>query len=328
MNASQTLGELELQCPDCGADVRKSARLIECERGHLIGRLENGVLDFRRQREGVDAELVKFWSSSDDYYETARSVNVDFEDASHAGHRTAMRALVEHRVERVLDIGCGSGEFAVALAAKLPELRYVGIDVSTAAVRAADHLRRPGAYAAMDAERLLFAGATFDAVISLYALEHFSHPRQTIEEMARVLRPGGILALLSISYDRPWGTIPSIRLGAVRKGRKLARWHPLNVATYASNRMRFGSRQLGKHLRYAIDPSYTDFELVERPLVLEGAYLADLDAVHVVSGRSVLRLLERLELMIIDSTVVDSPWRGFIIPFELRIVARKRGGGV
>jgi hypothetical protein len=61
--------------------------------------------------------------------------------------------------------------------------------------------------------------------------------------------------------------------------------------------------------------------------VLEGTYLADLDAVHVVSGRSVLRLLGRLGFRILDSTVVDSPWRGFIVPFELRIVARKRGGG-
>jgi ubiquinone/menaquinone biosynthesis C-methylase UbiE len=327
MNASHPLGELELYCPECGADVRKGARVIECERGHLIGKLEGDVLDFRRQREGVDAELVRFWSASDEYYETARSVNVDFEDAPHAGHRAAMRALIEHRVERVLDIGCGSGEFAVALGARLPELRYVGIDVSTAAIRAAYQLRRPGAYAAMDAERLLFADATFDAVISLYALEHFSHPRQTIEEMARVLKPGGIMAILSISYDRPWGTIPSVRLGAVRKRRKLPRWHPLNVATYARNRTRYGLRQLGKHVRYTLDRSYMDFEMVERPLVLEGAYLADLDAVHVVSGRSVLRLLDRLDFAILDSTVVDSPWRGFISPFELRIVGRKRGAG-
>jgi SAM-dependent methyltransferase len=271
----------------------------------------------------VDAELVRFWSSSDDYYDAARRVNVDFDDASHGGHRAVMQSLSDQGVESVLDIGCGSGEFAVPLGARLPRLRYVGVDVSTAAVRAAQDLSRPGAYVAMDAERLLFADASFDAVISLYALEHFTHPQQTLHEMARVLKPGGMLALLSISYDRPWGTIPSVRMGAVRRGRKLARWHPVNVATYGANRARFGLRQLTKHVRYAVNPSYTSFDMVDRPLVLEGVYLADMDAVHVVSGRSVLRLLKGLGFAIVDSSVVDARWRGFLVPFELRIVARK-----
>jgi len=327
VSANQTLTELDLRCPECGAGVETVASLIHCERGHSLGIVAGEVLDFRQQREGVDAELVRFWSSSEEYYETARNVNLDFDDASHAGHRAVLQALADHSVTRVLDIGCGSGEFPVALTARLPQVRYVGIDVSTTAVRAAHELRRPGAYAAMDAERLMFADASFDAVISLYALEHFTHPRQTLDEIARVLKPGGVLALLSISYDRPWGTIPSVRMGAVRGGRKLPRWHPVNVATYAANRARFGARQLTKHLRYGIDPSYTSFDMVERPLVLEGVYLADMDAVHVVSGRSVLRLLHRLGFTILDSTVVDSWWRGFLVPFELRILARKREEG-
>jgi ubiquinone/menaquinone biosynthesis C-methylase UbiE len=319
----KTLDALDIVCPECRSHVKRQSDRIVCDHGHEVGKVVEGVVDFRRRRSGVDAELVTFWSASDEYYETARRVNADFDDASHAGHRAVIEELVEAGATRVLDIGCGSGEFATALTAKIPKLEYVGLDVSTAAVRAAQRLGRPGTFMAADGERLLFGDGAFDAVISLYALEHFADPRRTLEEMARVVRPGGVMALLSISYDRPWGTIPSVRMGAFRHGRRLARWHPLNLGVYALNRVRYGTRQLAKQVRYSVDPAYLSFEMVPRPLVLDIGYQADLDAVHVVSGRSVLRLLQNLGFTIVDSTVSDSPLRGLLVPFELRIVARK-----
>jgi ubiquinone/menaquinone biosynthesis C-methylase UbiE len=323
MSTGKSLDALDIRCPACGSHVRSQAEGIICEQGHVVGKMVEGVPDFRRPRSGVDAELVNFWSTSNQYYETARRLNSDFDDASHAGHRTVLKELVEAGAVRVLDIGCGSGEFATLLATKIPHLEYVGLDVSTAALRAAQRLERPGIFIAGDAECLLFADGAFDAVISLYALEHFADPRRTLEEMARVVKPGGIIALLSISYDRPWGTIPSVRMGAIRHGRRLARWHPLNLAVYSVNRFRYGSRQLAKQLRYSVDPTYLSFEMVQRPLVLDLGYQADLDAVHVVSGRTVLRLLSNLDFTVLDSTVSDSPLRGLLVPFELRIVARK-----
>lgn len=323
MSTDKSLDALDIRCPECGSHVRSQGDRIICERGHVVGKMVEDVPDFRRPRSGVDAELVKFWSSSNEYYETARRVNSDFGDESHTGHRTVIEELVEAGAARVLDIGCGSGEFATALAPKIPKLEYVGLDVSTAAVRAAQRLSRPGTFIAADAERLLFADGAFDAVISLYALEHFVDPRRTLEEMARVVRPGGVIALLSISYDRPWGTIPSVRMGAIRHGRRLARWHPLNIGVYTLNRFRYGTRQLAKQLRYSVDPAYLSFEMVQRPLVLDLGYQADLDAVHVVSGRSVLRLINNLGFTVLDSTVSDSLLLGLLVPFELRIVARK-----
>jgi hypothetical protein len=59
--------------------------------------------------------------------------------------------------------------------------------------------------------------------------------------------------------------------------------------------------------------------------VLEGSYASDLDAVHVVSGRSVLRVLRDADVEIVRSTVHDEPLRGFVVPFSLEIVGRKRG---
>ncbi len=113
--------------------------------------------------------------------------------------------------ERVLDIGCGTGRAAVPLAAMLGEGRYVGFDVSPAAVAAC--LRRLGAdprfrFAVLDVrngdynrggavEETRACFPVDDASIDLaFATSVFSHLRletiaRYLQEAARVLAPGG-----------------------------------------------------------------------------------------------------------------------------------------
>jgi SAM-dependent methyltransferase len=312
---------MPLACPLC-ASVLELGPSIVCAHGHVVGRVVDGVLDFRRAREGVDAELAAFWDSSDDYYECARLANDDYSDAHHEPHRATLAAFEAIAPRRVLDVGCGSGEFAAALVERLSSVEYVGVDVSLRAVAEARALGRPGMFLAADAEQLPFADASFQGVLSLFALEHFAHPRQVLAELVRVLSPGGVLALVSVAYDRPWGTIPSVRLGLTWRGRKLPRLNPANLAVYSVNRLRFGARQALKQIRFALDRSYRSFELVARPLVLEGSYDADLDAVHVVSPRSVVRELRQLGLTIDESTV-NNGVGAFVMPFRFSVIARK-----
>jgi SAM-dependent methyltransferase len=312
------------RCGECGARVSQDGDRLICERGHEAGHVTGSVLDFRRLRVGVDAELAAFWATSPEYYEIAGALNASYDEGS--AHQRLIDTLSEAGAASVVDVGAGTGELGAALVARLPGLSYVGVDVSPVAVEGAQRLGRPGTFIAADAERLPFADGSFDAAVSVYALEHFIDAQAVLEEMARVVRPGGLVALLSISYDRAWGTIPSVRLGRAKRSRAFGRWEPLNLVVYAANRFRFGARQLGKHIRYAVDPEYLSFETVARPIVLEGRYDSDLDAVHVVSGRSTLRVLRRCGFTIVRSTVRDRPVAGFAVPQSVEIVARKGAG--
>lgn len=105
--------------------------------------------------------------------------------------------------ERVLDVGTGAGLLPFhMLGGRLRVGRVVGVDISTGMVETA---RRKASAAGlpetllqfqqMDAEQLSFDDASFDVVVSAFALTHVPHPEVALREMVRVLRPGGRLAI-------------------------------------------------------------------------------------------------------------------------------------
>lgn len=101
---------------------------------------------------------------------------------------------------KVLDIGCGTGYFTGAFGSIVgPEGLAVGIDASHSMLRraAANNFGPAVAYLRGDAEELPFDDNMFDAVSCLAALYLFNDPYRAIDEIARVLKPGGRVAILS-----------------------------------------------------------------------------------------------------------------------------------
>jgi SAM-dependent methyltransferase len=112
-------------------------------------------------------------------------------------HRYALaRQLSQHR--SVLDVACGEGYGAAMLAGKAE--RVTGVDISVDAIR---HARsRYGRQAnlefiAASCDRLPFPDASFDLAISFETIEHIETQQAFIAELARVLRPDGVLLLSS-----------------------------------------------------------------------------------------------------------------------------------
>lgn len=108
-------------------------------------------------------------------------------------------------VERILDLGCGTGELTRLTAHHFPTATVVGVDFTGAMIavarrRTADS---PGArrivYGRGTAMRLPFADGTFDVATNAFLARNLVDLGGALAEMRRVLRPGGVLLVLEIT---------------------------------------------------------------------------------------------------------------------------------
>jgi ubiquinone/menaquinone biosynthesis C-methylase UbiE len=108
------------------------------------------------------------------------------------------RAMCEHAGiaggQQALDVGCGSGALLEALADTLGPDNVSGIDPSDSFVDFA-RARVPGARVVVgSAESIPFDDGEFDATLSQLVVNFLSDPEAGLREMARVTRPGGVVA--------------------------------------------------------------------------------------------------------------------------------------
>jgi phosphatidylethanolamine/phosphatidyl-N-methylethanolamine N-methyltransferase len=114
--------------------------------------------------------------------------------------REAAIAAAERVGGRVLEVGVGTG---IALPHYSDNCRLCGIDISEQMLRKAqDRVTELGltnveGLWVMDAEHLSFADNSFDVVVAQYVVTTAPNPEATLDEFARVLKPGGEIILVS-----------------------------------------------------------------------------------------------------------------------------------
>lgn len=99
---------------------------------------------------------------------------------------------------RVLDCGIGCGSLSIALNSVLPnQIAYCGIDMSGEMLAAADIVMRQAGLSPQlkqaDILSIPYADQSFDFVMAAHVLEHLPEPQLALNEMIRVLKPGGML---------------------------------------------------------------------------------------------------------------------------------------
>jgi SAM-dependent methyltransferase len=102
---------------------------------------------------------------------------------------------------RVLEIGCGSGDFAAWMVSRGAK-EVTGEDFSNVAIQAARerHQANDLSFAVGDIENIAHGPESFDLVVSCETIEHVLNPARAVNELARVLRKGGTLLLSTPNY--------------------------------------------------------------------------------------------------------------------------------
>jgi SAM-dependent methyltransferase len=119
-------------------------------------------------------------------------------DASYARYQPALlEAIAARPGERLLDVGCGSGQLAIDVVGTMPGATAVGVDLSSAQLdvareRAGD---LPVEFVQADAQVYDFGEAAYDVVASRTGTMFFADPGAAFANLARAARPGGRLVI-------------------------------------------------------------------------------------------------------------------------------------
>ncbi|TCJ14984.1 class I SAM-dependent methyltransferase [Parasulfuritortus cantonensis] len=136
----------------------------------------------------------------------------------------------------VLDLGCGAGHAAFALAAGGARVTAYDLTEAMLAVVEAEAGRRGLAGLATrqgPAERLPFPAAAFDLVVSRYSAHHWADVAGALAEAARVLKPGGSLIMIDIvapetpRFDTLLQSVELLRDPSHVRDYRVSEWHAL-----------------------------------------------------------------------------------------------------
>lgn len=134
-----------------------------------------------------------------------------------------------------LDIGCGTGELASLLARSDWPVRAVGLDYSPNMCAAAAAKVQEATWAdraqftAGDSEHLPFADAAFDLVTCSNSFHHYPHQQAVVDEVYRILKPGGVFILIDGFRDNAVGWfVFDVLIARVEKNVHHAPWSQID----------------------------------------------------------------------------------------------------
>lgn len=144
--------------------------------------------------EMTDARFVTEQYRTEARLEIRRSVWRDSADGRNPADRAA-DAIRREEPGRVLEVGCGGGQFAARVAAENPAARVLATDRSARFVELASD--RGVVAQAADVQNLPFEDAAFDVVAAMWMLYHVPDLDRGFAEVRRVLRPGGLFVAVT-----------------------------------------------------------------------------------------------------------------------------------
>ncbi len=129
--------------------------------------------------------------------------------------RRLVRRVRTHSPSHILDVATGTGDLAILLQQKTGAA-VTGIDIAEGMMDVARKKTLNSQLSTLNfqlasASALPFPDNTFDAVTVAFGVRNFENLQQGLSEMLRVLRPGGLIAILEFTTPRTWPVRPLYR---------------------------------------------------------------------------------------------------------------------
>ncbi len=214
-----------LRCVQCGGLVEfQSSQLLSCAACSRSFPIEREILRASREYQGNNAIAAEYYNSplwpKFRFWEWAAYL-------PRGGERRARNEILRHLPNlsgtRLLEVAIGDGRNMPLIPR---DCQVYGVDISSVLLEKCqrDYSGRDIYLIVGEAESLPFADSTFDNVLSLGALNHVNDPGKALREMARVVKPDGLVVVADEMPDLPNRQIAH-RLGL----RQLQKWILRNV---------------------------------------------------------------------------------------------------
>lgn len=119
-------------------------------------------------------------------------------------HQRLLEYVTLPKNAQVLDVGCGTGCLLNRLITKFPGIFAIGLDFSEEMLRQARQKYQEKVqliFVSGNAEALPFAENQFHAVFNTISFLHYPHPEKVLEQVSRVLKPGGFYYLVDYTVS-------------------------------------------------------------------------------------------------------------------------------
>jgi SAM-dependent methyltransferase len=183
-----------LACPRCEGSLEQRAADLHCPSCQASFSIRDGIPRMSTEAERADERMAAEWEAQ----AHAHALYIDPAFIMNSWEKAVLPRLYDWigAVDGpVLDAGCGIGKLGTALSQRGVNGSIVGFDFQGTLLAEAG----PGYEALVEADvhHLPFKSGSFGAAIASNSLHHFPDANQAMRELARVLRPGGVL----VTYD-------------------------------------------------------------------------------------------------------------------------------
>ena len=288
----------EVDCPNCGKNKGSNLEIIEIvdylnlNKGQIFSYVKCPCGIYFLCNQPIEKELSKIYSTNYEAYKVRSGI---VSRIKRERLRSVFKKVLNSKEGRVLDYGCGSGEFLSSVA-DLPGYSFVGFDIN--APQSIDNKR----IEFVSEEGILDNYGQFVAIFSFQVIEHVQNPLRLLNRFNGLLEPGGVLVLETPS---PTGLLFSNRVKKFWGG-----WHAPRHFTILNEAV------LRKML---ID---ANFEIIETKFI--PSPFQWIETARAIIGNRTWLTLSNPFIVILAYTLDIIPTFFGIETSNLKVVARKR----
>ena len=119
-------------------------------------------------------------------------------------YRRQLEEIARIRPDRLIDIGCGPGAFLSLVEKTFPFIQLNALDLSEEMIRETRERLSGTAVATVgDSEKMPLGSEQYQVVTCNMSIHHYPHPQDAVNEMFRILKPGGVLLLNDMDCVAP-----------------------------------------------------------------------------------------------------------------------------